>query len=117
MNVCCPTCGQVQTIDPDSHPLTILRAQHGWSFGQLARRIARTSERLGVRGMATERQKTWRWEARGVTPDRPARRAIAVIVGLPPEVADIVQWPLWLVAMVAPEQLEPAEPAELEQAS
>lgn len=117
MNVTCGSCGQVQPVGPDAHPLTFLRARRGWTYQEIANEVSRVSELLGVRGMAAERQKAWRWEHWGVTPETAARRALAVIVGLPPEVADIVQWPLWLVAMVAPEQLEPAEPAELEQAS
>ncbi len=81
---------------PAAHPLARVRAAHGWSYQQLARMIARQARQMGVANMAAERQKTWRWEHRGVVPDQLSQRALAVLLGVPLEVVVAHPWPAWL---------------------
>ncbi|MCM3920614.1 helix-turn-helix domain-containing protein [Frankia sp. AiPs1] len=86
-----PSCA----IDPKLHPLAQLRAAHGWSYQQLARLIAAHARRAGI-NMAAERQKIWRWEHRGVTPDRFTQGLLAELLGLDPQVIVTHRWPAWL---------------------
>ncbi|CAJ64945.1 MULTISPECIES: helix-turn-helix domain-containing protein [Frankia] len=83
------------TPDPNRHPLAQIRAARGWSYQQLARLIAARARTQGI-GMAAERQKVWRWEHRGVTPDRATQRILAEILGVPPEQRAARPWPAWL---------------------
>jgi NAD(P)-dependent dehydrogenase (short-subunit alcohol dehydrogenase family) len=46
--------------------------------------------------MANHRQKVWRWENRGVVPDRAAQWAIAAELGVDPNVLDHLRRPHWL---------------------
>lgn len=82
------------------HPLTIIRSQRGYTYIGLARAVARAARRFGVRGMAAERQKVWRWEHRGVVPDRISQLALAAELGVPADQVDIGQWPHWLGAAI-----------------
>ncbi|MBL7500209.1 transcriptional regulator, partial [Frankia sp. CNm7] len=38
-----------------AHPLTLVRAQRGWSYQKLARVVAKRARDLGVANMAAER--------------------------------------------------------------
>ena len=79
-----------------THPLAFVRAQRGWSYQRLARVVARRARDLGVANMAAERQKVWRWEHRGVVPDRVSQLALAAELGVPAERLETHPWPAWL---------------------
>src|SRR5262245_42433391 len=78
------------------HPLTFVRAQRGWTYQKLARVVAKRARDLGEGNMAAERQKVWRWEHRGVVPDRVSQRALAAELGVPTERLESHPWPSWL---------------------
>ena len=88
------TCAE-KTPQPD-HPLARLRAANGWSYGTVARLIARRAREMGVASMAAQRQKIWRWEHRGVTPDRISQLALARELGVPEDEVLAHPWPTWL---------------------
>jgi hypothetical protein len=46
--------------------------------------------------MAAERQKIWRWEHRGVTPDRVSQLALATELDVPVRQLNAQRWPVWL---------------------
>lgn len=79
-----------------AHPLTFVRKQRGWSYQTLARIVSKRARELGEVNMAAERQKVWRWEHRGVVPDRLTQLALAAELGVPPEKLDSHPWPAWL---------------------
>ncbi|MBX6389019.1 MAG: transcriptional regulator [Frankia sp.] len=79
-----------------AHPLAFVRAQRGWSYQKLARVVAKRARDLGVANMAAERQKVWRWEHRGVVPDRVSQLALATELGVPTERLESHPWPTWL---------------------
>lgn len=79
-----------------AHPLAFVRAQRGWSYQKLARVVAKRARDLGVANMAAERQKVWRWEHRGVVPDRVSQLALATELGVPTERLESHPWPSWL---------------------
>ncbi|ABD09852.1 hypothetical protein ThrDRAFT_02092 [Frankia casuarinae] len=79
-----------------THPLAFIRAQRGWSYQRLARVVARRARDLGVANMAAERQKVWRWEHRGVVPDRVSQLALAAELGVPNDRLESHPWPAWL---------------------
>lgn len=79
-----------------AHPLTFVRAQRGWSYQKLARVVAKRARDLGEGNMAAERQKVWRWEHRGVVPDRVTQLALATELGVPTDRLDSHPWPTWL---------------------
>ncbi|ABW15495.1 putative transcriptional regulator [Parafrankia sp. EAN1pec] len=79
-----------------THPLAFVRAQRGWSYQRLARVVARRARDLGVANMAAERQKVWRWEHRGVVPDRVSQLALAAELGVPTDRLESHPWPSWL---------------------
>jgi transcriptional regulator with XRE-family HTH domain len=79
-----------------THPLAFVRSQRGWSYQRLARVVAKRARDLGVANMAAERQKVWRWEHRGVVPDRVSQLALAAELGVPTERIDSHPWPAWL---------------------
>ncbi|ONH54637.1 hypothetical protein CcI49_30220 [Frankia sp. CcI49] len=56
------------------------RAAHGWSY-QLARLIAAHARRADS-NTAADHQKIWRWERRGIAPDRFTRGLLAELLGL-----------------------------------
>lgn len=96
----CPRCG----FHPDEmaeHPLTRIRHDLGLSQLGLAKAIAADAARHGETGMAAERQKVWRWEHRGIVPDRITQAALARILGVDPFAARRRGWPAWL-DIVAP---------------
>lgn len=73
------------------HPLSYVRAEHGWSMQDLVEIIAR---RVG--NMAARREKGWRWERWGVVPDDDAQLALAHELGVPSELVRTLGWPAWL---------------------
>jgi transcriptional regulator with XRE-family HTH domain len=79
-----------------NHPLAFVRAQRGWSYQKLARVVAKRARDLGVANMAAERQKVWRWEHRGVVPDRVSQLALATELGVPTDRLESHPWPAWL---------------------
>ncbi|WP_420801687.1 transcriptional regulator [Pseudofrankia asymbiotica] len=79
-----------------AHPLTFVRAQRGWTYQKLARVVAKRARDLGEANMAAERQKVWRWEHRGVVPDRVSQVALATELGVPTERLESHPWPSWL---------------------
>ncbi len=79
-----------------THPLAFVRAQRGWSYQRLARVVARRARDLGVANMAAERQKVWRWEHRGVVPDRVSQLALAAELGVSTDRVESHPWPAWL---------------------
>ncbi len=81
--------------EPAPHPLAEIRATRGWSYQRLARIIASRARSHGI-NMAAERQKIWRWEHKGVTPDRLSQRLLAEELGLDPDILAIHPWPDWL---------------------
>jgi transcriptional regulator with XRE-family HTH domain len=81
--------------------LAQIRAARGWSYQQLARLIAARARAGGV-GIAAERQKIWRWEHRGVTPDRFTQRCLADILGVPHGHLSTHPWPTWLPSAEQP---------------
>ncbi|ABW14279.1 hypothetical protein Franean1_4914 [Parafrankia sp. EAN1pec] len=85
-----------------SHPLRRLRALHGWSYEAVARIVAVRARELGVASMAAQRQKIWRWENRGVTPDRISQLALARELGVPDDEITAHPWPEWLPELGAP---------------
>lgn len=76
-----------------AHPLSYVRAERGWTYQDLVNVIAR---RVG--NMAARREKAWRWEHRGVVPDRESQLALAAELGVPAEHVDRLSWPRWLPA-------------------
>jgi len=81
-----------RTSEPGPHPLAEVRAARGWSCQHLARIPAARARRHGI-NMAAQRQKIWRWEHRGVTPDRLSQRLLAEELGLDLEVLAAHSWP------------------------
>ncbi|OAA28544.1 hypothetical protein UG55_100556 [Frankia sp. EI5c] len=85
-----------------SHPLRRLRALHGWSYETVARIVAIRARELGVASMAAQRQKIWRWENRGVIPDRISQLALARELGVSDQEVHAHPWPEWLPALGTP---------------
>jgi hypothetical protein len=83
-------------VQPAVHPLTTVRRRHGWSYQTCARVIARNAAELGVRNMAAERQKVWRWEHARCNPDKIAQRALARALDIPAGDVERYPWPAWL---------------------
>lgn len=77
------------------HPLTLVRAERGWTYQALARLLARRANDVGV-NMAAERQKPWRWEHSNVTPDWITQQLLADELGVPREAICRRPWPAWL---------------------
>ncbi|WP_368672077.1 XRE family transcriptional regulator [Parafrankia sp. Ea1.12] len=68
----------------------------------MARIVAVRARELGVASMAAQRQKIWRWENRGVTPDRISQLALARELGVPDDEITAHPWPEWLPELGAP---------------
>ncbi|TKA10076.1 hypothetical protein [Actinacidiphila oryziradicis] len=51
-----------------------------------------------VGNMSARREKAWRWEHRGVVPDRETQEALADELGVPHDTLDVLPWPAWLPA-------------------
>lgn len=66
---------------------------------------------MGIPNMAAERQKVWRWENRGITPDNEAQAALACLLGVDAGVVVERGWPGWL------ETVAPPRPVSLEKAA
>ncbi|MFD7863004.1 XRE family transcriptional regulator [Streptomyces sp. NPDC059783] len=77
------------------HPLALVRAARGMTGVDLARQICAAAERRGLRSGATK-QRVYKWEAEGVTPDRESQEYIAEVLGVPPGHVDALSWPDWL---------------------
>jgi hypothetical protein len=73
------------------HPLSYIRQERGWTHQDLVDIIAR---RVG--NSAARREKAWRWEHWGVTPDVESQLALAAELGVPAELVDELGWPHWL---------------------
>jgi transcriptional regulator with XRE-family HTH domain len=93
-----------QPIPAAVHPLATVRARRGWSYQQCARMIAMHAHQFGVHNLAAGRQKVWRWEHRGVKPDRVSQRALAAALDIDPYDVERYPWPTWL----APAEVDPA---------
>ncbi|PZG45881.1 hypothetical protein C1I98_15120 [Spongiactinospora gelatinilytica] len=78
------------------HPLTVLRGRLGWSQAAYARELDAVHRRLGLGGMAHERQKIYRWESGQVVPESSAQEAMAVLHCVPAHVLQTLPWPDWL---------------------
>jgi tetratricopeptide (TPR) repeat protein len=72
------------------HPLSYVRAERNWTYQDLADVIAKR-----VKGSA-RREKAWRWEHWGVTPDAETQFALAAELGVPAELVCSLGWPHWL---------------------
>ncbi|WP_430827850.1 hypothetical protein [Candidatus Protofrankia californiensis] len=77
------------------HPLARVRAVRGWSYQRTARIVADRAHVSGI-NIAAHRQKIWRWEHRGVVPDRSSQLALAAALGVPAERVVACGWPDWL---------------------
>ncbi|MFE9679276.1 XRE family transcriptional regulator [Streptomyces sp. NPDC006259] len=77
------------------HPLARARKARGMTGVDLAREIRRAAERRGLRSGATK-QRVYKWETEGVTPDADSQSYIADALGVPAEVVDPHSWPNWL---------------------
>ncbi|MGW0883263.1 XRE family transcriptional regulator [Streptomyces sp. NPDC002671] len=92
------------------HPLARARIVRGMTGVDLAREIRSAANRRGLRSGATK-QRVYKWETEGVTPDADSQSYIAEALGVPAEVVDPHSWPNWLPGvggMVIP--LGPASP-------
>jgi hypothetical protein len=79
-----------------AHPLTYVRHARGWSLQRLVDEIAHHARQLGTSNMANRREKAWRWERWGVTPDRLTQLALARALGVSADLVDEQPWPRWL---------------------
>jgi hypothetical protein len=85
-----------ESVELMKHPLTYVRAQRGWSLRIALREIAKAAEALGINMAVGTPEKIWRWENRGVVPDRFSQRALAHALNVPPERLELLPWPRWL---------------------
>lgn len=76
---------------PLAHPLSHVRAVHGWTYQDVVDIVAR---RLG--NAASRREKAWRWEHLGVVPDRASQLALAAELGICAAEVEQRPWPHWL---------------------
>ncbi|MGW0333543.1 XRE family transcriptional regulator [Streptomyces sp. NPDC003011] len=93
-----------------THPLAQARKAIGLNQVEFAREIRRAAERRGLRSGATK-QRVYKWETEGVTPDADSQAYIAEALGVPAAAVDPRSWPHWLPGtggMVIP--LGPATP-------
>ncbi|MEV6957317.1 helix-turn-helix transcriptional regulator [Streptomyces sp. NPDC051183] len=79
----------------NTHPLALLRTARGMTGVDLAREIRAAAERRGLRS-GTTKQRIYKWEVDGVTPDRESQEYIAEVFGVPLENVDVQSWPSWL---------------------
>ncbi|MFF7097772.1 XRE family transcriptional regulator [Streptomyces rubradiris] len=93
------------------HPLALVRAARGMTGVDFARAIRAAAERRGLRS-GTTKQRVYKWEADGVTPDRESQEYIAEVLGVPLEDVDVQSWPNWLpdvgVVPLGPDSTVPA---------
>jgi tetratricopeptide (TPR) repeat protein len=78
-------------LDRYEHPLSVVRAEHGWTYQDVVDVIAR---RAG--NMAARREKAWRWERWGVVPDMDSQLALAAELGVAAQRLRSEPWPQWL---------------------
>jgi hypothetical protein len=74
------------------HPLSAVRAEHGWTYQQVAKIVA---GRVG--NMAAHRDKVYRWERHGVVPELEAQLALAAELTVPAQAVGELGWPSWLL--------------------
>ncbi|MFF4429793.1 helix-turn-helix transcriptional regulator [Streptomyces sp. NPDC001513] len=79
----------------NTHALALVRAARGMTGVDLAREICAAAERRGLRS-GTTKQRIYKWEVDGVTPDRESQEYIAEVFGVPLENVDVRSWPNWL---------------------
>ena len=79
----------------NTHPLALVRTARGMTGVDLAREICAAAERRGLRS-GTTKQRVYKWEADGVTPDRESQEYIAEVFGVRLEDVDVRSWPSWL---------------------
>jgi len=84
-----------------THPLAYIREAKGWSYQDLVDVIARRARSMGVPNMARRREKAWRWEHWGVSPDHITQLALAAELDVPREMVKLRPWPLWLASLAA----------------
>ncbi|UIX34277.1 helix-turn-helix domain-containing protein [Streptomyces sp. GQFP] len=78
-----------------THPLAQARIARGMTGVDLAREIRGAAERRGLRSGATK-QRVYKWEAEGVTPDADSQAYIAEVLQVPAGAVDPRSWPNWL---------------------
>ncbi|QKZ23894.1 helix-turn-helix transcriptional regulator [Streptomyces chartreusis] len=78
-----------------THPLAQARLACGMTGVDLAREICRAAARRGLRSGATK-QRVYKWETQGVTPDADSQTYIAEALGVPASAVDPRAWPNWL---------------------
>ncbi|GHB81911.1 hypothetical protein GCM10010306_090430 [Streptomyces umbrinus] len=81
-----------------THPLAQARIARGMTGVDLAREIRRAAERRDLRSGATK-QRVYKWETEGVTPDADSQAYIAEVFGVPAGAVDPRSWPHWLPAV------------------
>ncbi|WP_018502960.1 hypothetical protein [Parafrankia discariae] len=92
----CPTCTQRRAHDGAAHPLTELRMWLGWSLERLSREVAAGARLIGAGRPAHNRQKTWRWEHRGVVPGLVEQGGLGYLFGVSSADRRANPWPGWL---------------------
>ncbi|MEC3995040.1 transcriptional regulator [Actinacidiphila sp. DG2A-62] len=85
----------------NTHPLTVLLAQRGWTSESYLRRVRAEYIRRGYgQNFATRKEKVSRWtaDARPQVPTRPTQLAMAAVLGISPREVQAQGWPNWLLA-------------------
>lgn len=82
---------EARKIEHLVHPLSHVRAVHGWTHQDVVDIVAR---RVG--NAAARREKAWRWEHYGVVPDRDSQLALAAELGVDAAEVELNPWPGWL---------------------
>ncbi|MEU9979319.1 helix-turn-helix transcriptional regulator [Streptomyces sp. NPDC051014] len=83
----------------NTHPLALARTARGMTQVQLAGEIRRAAERRGLRS-GTTKQRVYKWETEGVTPDADSQTYIAEAFGWPADTVRPGHWPNWLPVTV-----------------
>lgn len=79
------------------HPLAYLRRLRGWSQQRLADLLKEEARKKRI-NLATSRNRIWRWECCGTTPDATTQIVLAELLGIHPERVKSGEWPWWLPA-------------------
>lgn len=82
-----PATGTTTTL---VHPLSVIRAQHGWTYQDVVDLVAKRCN------SAARREKAFRWENWGVVPDMASQLAIAAELGVEESHVRTSPWPAWL---------------------
>ncbi|MFE1839821.1 XRE family transcriptional regulator [Streptomyces sviceus] len=77
------------------HPLAHARKAIGLNQVEFAQEIRQAAKRRGLRSGATK-QRVYKWETEGVTPDADSQAYIAEALGVPAAAVDPRSWPHWL---------------------